>query len=47
VEALFKGRIDKIVGGPRHLAQTLEKIDLCAALAAAQKQSLSELLQKY
>ena len=32
VEAMFEDRVDDLEGGPRALAQTLERIRLCAAL---------------
>ncbi|HMB39231.1 MAG TPA: M1 family aminopeptidase [Wenzhouxiangellaceae bacterium] len=33
VEAMFEDRVDDLEGGPRALAQTLERIRLCAALS--------------
>ena len=46
VEAFFAGRIGSLGGGPRELAQTLERIDLCAARMAAQQQAMAEYLRK-
>ncbi len=43
----FKPRVDKFVGAPRALDQTLEGIDLCIASTAAQKSSVEAFLQKY
>ena len=31
VQAFFSARIDSLTGGPRNLAKTLERIDLCMA----------------
>ncbi|MEP6995715.1 MAG: M1 family metallopeptidase [Acidobacteriota bacterium] len=46
-EAFFQGRIDKLPGGPRALAQVLEGVDLCIASRAAQEGSVREFLKKY
>jgi alanyl aminopeptidase len=46
VESFFKPRLDKLPGGPRTLAKSVEKIRLCAALRAAQGPSLSEFLKR-
>jgi hypothetical protein len=35
------------MGGPRYLAQTLEQIQLRAALKAAQQESVSDFLSHY
>ena len=47
VADFFRGRIEKLPGGPRNLAQTLETIDLCIALRTAQEGSVKEFLAKY
>jgi alanyl aminopeptidase len=47
VEEFFKGRIDKLPGGPRNLSHVLESIDLCVAARAAQESSVREFLAKY
>ena len=47
VETFFQGRIEKLPGGPRNLAQTLETIDLCIASRTAQEPSVREFLAKY
>jgi alanyl aminopeptidase len=39
VDALFRPRLDKLVGADRTLAQTVETIHLCAALVGAQRAS--------
>ncbi len=39
VERFFRGRIQRLVGGPRNLASSLEQIRLCAALVEAQSAS--------
>ena len=46
MEAFFRERIGKFTGGPRILAQTLEKITLCAAFKSGQQASLAEFLQR-
>ena len=43
----FQGRIEKLPGGPRNLAQTLETIDLCIASRTVQEPSVREFLSKY
>ena len=47
VETFFRDRIEKLPGGSRNLARTLEAIDLCAAAQAAQAQSVREFLKGY
>ena len=47
VEAFFKDRAPKLLGGPRNLAKVLERIRLCTALRRAQGGSLSRFLEKY
>ncbi len=47
VEAFFRDRAPKYMGGPRVLAQTLEQIQLHAALKAAQQESVSDFLRRY
>jgi len=47
VEAFFKDRAPKYMGGPRVLAQTLEQIQLRAAFKAAQEESVSDFLMHY
>ena len=39
VQTFLSPRIDKLGGGPRNLAKTLERIRLCAALVDAQGES--------
>ncbi len=46
-EAFFQNRIEKLPGGPRYLAQSLEEIDLCIASKAAQEPSVREFLENY
>jgi alanyl aminopeptidase len=46
LEAFFTERSARARGGPRALAQTLERVDLCIALRAAQQASVSDFLQK-
>jgi len=43
----FQGRVEKLPGGPRTLAQTLESMDLCIALREAQEPSVREFLSSY
>ncbi len=43
----FQGRVEKLPGGPRTLAQTLETIDLCIAMRDAQEGSVRDFLSKY
>jgi cytosol alanyl aminopeptidase len=40
VRAFFAPRIDKLTGGPRNLAQALERAEQCIQLVAAQRDSL-------
>ena len=47
VAEFFEGRVEKLPGGPRNLAQVLEEIDLCIALSAAQEGSVREFLKAY
>lgn len=47
VAEFFQGRVEKLPGGPRTLAQTLEKIDLCIALRETQEPSVGEFLSGY
>ncbi len=47
VEAFFKDKASKYMGGPRYLAQALEQIQLRAALKAAQQDSVSGFLSHY
>ncbi len=47
VEAFFKDRVGKLLGGPRNLAKVLERIRLCGALRRAQEGSLTAFLKKY
>ncbi len=47
VEAFFKDKAPKYMGGPRYLAQTLEQIQLRAALKALQQESVSDFLMRY
>jgi cytosol alanyl aminopeptidase len=46
VEATFGTRADKVLGGKRQLAQTLEVIDLCSADRAVQVPSITAYLQR-
>ncbi|AKT36360.1 M1 family metallopeptidase [Chondromyces crocatus] len=47
LEAFFKPRLDRLTGGPRHLAQALESIALCTAQRDVQGASLRTFLQRY
>lgn len=48
VEVFFESKADIIAGYERSLAQTLERIQLCAALSGAQRRNLTEALnQRY
>ncbi len=47
VAEFFKGRIDKLPGGPRNLAHVLETIDLCVAARASQEASVREFLKSW
>jgi len=44
VEAFFRERAPRYPGGPRLLAQTLERITLCAAFKDRQQASLAAFL---
>jgi hypothetical protein len=46
VEAFFKQRSEREVGGPRRLAHTLEFISICSAFRAYQEPSLAKFLAK-
>jgi cytosol alanyl aminopeptidase len=46
VEAFFADRVNSLGGGPRELAQTLERIDLCVARMGTQQKAMAEYLQK-
>ncbi len=45
-ETFFTGRSTRFTGGPRILAQSLERIALCTAFAEAQRKSLASYLKK-
>jgi hypothetical protein len=47
VEDFFRDRAPTFAGGPRILAQTLERIGLCAAFREKQQASLSQFLRRY
>jgi alanyl aminopeptidase len=47
LEAFFKPKVDGYAGGPRILAQSLERIDLCIARRQALGPSLAEFLKRY
>jgi alanyl aminopeptidase len=47
VEAFFKDKAPKYMGGPRVLAQTLEQIQLRSALKASQQESVNDFLLHY
>jgi alanyl aminopeptidase len=47
VEAFFKDRAPKTVGGPRILSNTLEQIDQCVAIRKAQEPSAEAFLRQY
>ena len=47
VAAFFKDKAANYTGGPRRLAQSLEQIQLKAALRAAQQESVAGFLKKY
>ena len=47
LKTFFEPRVDKFVGAPRALNQTIESIDLCIANKAAQSPSVAEFLKKY
>jgi len=46
VQAFFEPRIEALRGGPRNLAQALEKIHVCAAVAAKQRESFARWLAR-
>ncbi len=47
VEAMFEDRVNDLEGGPRALAQTLERIRLCAALKDEYVDEVTELFTAY
>lgn len=47
VESFFTGRSTKYTGGPRTLAQVLERIDVCIAEKEKNQPSVSQFLSKY
>jgi cytosol alanyl aminopeptidase len=47
VEAFFKDKAPKYMGGTRYLAQALEQIQLRGALKAAQQESVNDFLRRY
>ena len=47
LKAFFAPKVDKFVGAPRTLDQTIESIDLCIAIKAAQSPSVQKFLEKY
>ncbi len=47
LKAFFEPRVDKFVGAPRVLAQTLERINDCIANKSAQEASVEEFLKGY
>jgi cytosol alanyl aminopeptidase len=47
VKAFYESRVEKLPGGPRNLAQTLESIQLCIASKAAQEPGVREFLKGY
>jgi cytosol alanyl aminopeptidase len=47
LEAFFKDRAATAPGGPRILAQTLERMDLCIAMRAAHQSSVTTFLKKH
>jgi cytosol alanyl aminopeptidase len=46
LEAFFKERAERAPGGPRTLAQTLERMDLCIAMHKAHQASVTNFLKK-
>jgi alanyl aminopeptidase len=46
VDAFFKGRVEKLTGAPRNLAQVLERIGLCSAQRDLHAASLASFLKK-
>jgi alanyl aminopeptidase len=47
VESFFRERAPRYAGGPRNLAQTLERIDLCAAFKEKQQGKLKRFLTSF
>jgi alanyl aminopeptidase len=47
LEAFLRARIEGVPGGPRILAQALERMDLCIAFKRAQEPSVVEFLGRY
>jgi alanyl aminopeptidase len=47
LKSFFAPKVDKFVGAPRALDQTIESIDLCIANKAAQEPGVAAFLQKY
>jgi alanyl aminopeptidase len=47
LKSFFAPRVDKFVGAPRALDQTIESIDLCIANKAAQEPGVAAFLAKY
>ncbi|HSP95534.1 MAG TPA: M1 family metallopeptidase [Thermoanaerobaculia bacterium] len=47
VDAFFRGRVDKLVGAQRPLAEALEVIDQCVALKTDQSPAVAEVLAAY
>jgi alanyl aminopeptidase len=47
VEGFFKDRVARLTGGPRNLAQVLERISLCNDLRATHQPGLTAFLKKY
>ena len=46
-KSFLSGRVEKLPGGPRNLAQALEGVQLCIASRTAQEPSVGEFLSKY
>jgi alanyl aminopeptidase len=46
-EAFFRGRVEKLVGAERPLAEALEVVDQCVALKADQSAAVGEVLARY
>ena len=46
-KAFLSGRVEKLPGGPRNLAQTMEGIQLCIASRTAQEPGVGEFLKGY
>jgi alanyl aminopeptidase len=46
-KSFLSGRVEKLPGGPRNLAQTMESIQLCIASRTAQEPGVGEFLTKY